>query len=166
MEQQTEPLRNKKKKVIPKPLAVDPSLISRPEGRPIVFTPEVIQKLEQVFAMDGTVKEACLYAGISPSTYYDWVKDLPELSERFEALREKPVLKARETVINSLKTPDGARWYLERKRRKEFGVRPEEEADKAPQGNIYNFFFSPELQTEVRSMEDRIKEALIQPKNV
>lgn len=144
-----------------------PKIIQPPAGagRPTVFTQEVVRKLEEVFAIDGSVEEACFYAGIGRATYYEWIKDNTELADRFNSLREKPVLKARETVIKSLATADGARWYLERKRRKEFGVKAEDEGSKIPAGNIYNFFFSPELQTEVRSMEEKIKEALIQPRN-
>lgn len=151
--------------------------VGRPTNRAIInakiaasmtkLSDEIVHKLEEVFAIDGTVEEACFYAGIGRSTYYEWIKENPELADRFEALRNKPVLKARETVIKSINTPEGARWYLERKRKAEFGARAEESAGlKQGGGNIYNFFISPELQSEVRAMEDKIKEALVQPRNV
>ena len=47
------------------------------EGRPTVMTPEVIGKLEQVFAIDGSVEEACSYAYISRNTFYEHLKVNP-----------------------------------------------------------------------------------------
>ena len=61
-----------------------------------------VKKLEEAFAMDCTVGEACLFAGISRQTYYTWIKENPELLDRFEHLRETPVLKARSTIIKGL----------------------------------------------------------------
>jgi hypothetical protein len=86
-------------------------------------TPKVLTKLEEAFAFDCSVGEACFYADISESTYYDWVKDEPELSERFKALRNKPILKARQTVVQGLNDPKNAQWYLERKLKSEFGTK-------------------------------------------
>lgn len=40
-----------------------------PRGRPTKMTPESVKKIEEVFAMDGSVGEACLFAGISQVTY-------------------------------------------------------------------------------------------------
>jgi hypothetical protein len=49
--------------------------------------------------MDCTVLEACFYADIVAQTYYNLIKEKPELLERFTALRQKPVLLARQEVI-------------------------------------------------------------------
>jgi hypothetical protein len=94
-------------------------------GRPTVMTPEVVQKLEEVFAIDGTVEEACFYADIARQTYYEWIKENPAFNDRFTALRERPVLKARQTVVKSLDNPDNAFRYLERKKKNEFSTRNE-----------------------------------------
>lgn len=101
-------------------------------GRPKEWGDEIVKKLEEVFAMDGTVSEACFYAGISRQLYYTYVKeDAPagsserDLYDRFEALREKPVLKARQTIMKSLDIPETAKWYLERKKKSEFANRTE-----------------------------------------
>lgn len=90
-------------------------------GRPSEMTEEKVKKLEEVFAIDGTVQEACFYADISKQTYYNWLEKRPELVDRFEALRERPVLKARQTVVKSLDDPEYAFKYLEKKRKNEFG---------------------------------------------
>lgn len=44
-----------------------------------------------------------------------------------------------------------------------FGI--EDESPKEKIGNIYNLFFSSEVQNEVKQMEDKIKEALIKKRN-
>ena len=84
------------------------------------MTPETIQKLEAAFAIDATIEEACLYAGISPSTYHNWINNNPDLLEKFTALRNTPILKARQTVVGSLGDANHAFKYMERKRPEEF----------------------------------------------
>lgn len=89
------------------------------------MTPDTIKKLEEVFAIGGTDKEACFYADISHQTLYDYQAKHPEFLERKEALKEKPILKARQTVVQSLSHPQHAQWFLERKRKSEFAQRVE-----------------------------------------
>lgn len=103
-----------------------------PAGRPTEISDVKIQKLEQAFSIDATIKEACFYADISPQTYYNWIETRPELLERFNALREKPVLQARQTISDNLKSdPKVAQWYLERKRKNEFSSKTELEVNGA-----------------------------------
>lgn len=91
-------------------------------GRPTVMTPELINKLEEVFAIGGTDEEACFYADISKQTLYDYQKKFPEFVDRKEALKQKPFLLARRTIVNALKdNPQYAFEYMKRKNRKEFG---------------------------------------------
>lgn len=85
------------------------------------LTDETVKKLEEVFALDGSIEEACCYANISRQTYYNWIKEFPEMNEQFDRLRQRPFLKARQTVVKSLDNPDFAFRYLERKKKKEFG---------------------------------------------
>lgn len=85
-----------------------------------------IRKLEEAFALDCTVGEACYLAEISQDTYYRWIKEDPKLSETFSRLREKPIYLARKSVIEKMeKDGDLALKYLERKRKKEFSLRTE-----------------------------------------
>lgn len=95
-------------------------LTKHPGGRPPEFE-DVVNKLEEAFAIDASIEEACFYANISRQSYYNNVKDGSELFDRFQALRNKPVLKARQTVVKSLDDPNHAFKYLERKKKKEFG---------------------------------------------
>jgi hypothetical protein len=94
---------------------------TNPVGRPTKMTPETVTKLEQAFAIDCSVEEACTYAEISRNTFYEWLKRNPEYQDRIDELRQMPLLKARQTVVNSLTDPNHAFRYLEKKRRKEFG---------------------------------------------
>lgn len=95
-------------------------------GRPTVFTPETIGKLEYAAAIDCTIQEMASYAGINRDTLYSKLQDDKDFSDRINALRDKPVLKARETIVKSLDNPQDAHWYLERKRKAEFAQRVEQ----------------------------------------
>ena len=90
-------------------------------ARPTKMTDEAIRKIEEVAALDGSVGEMAYYAGVHPDTVYAWLKEDKEFSDRITALRERPVLKARQTIVKSLDDPNHAFKYVEKKRRKEFG---------------------------------------------
>ena len=94
----------------------------REVGRPTLMTPEILNKLEEVFGIGGSDKEACFYANISHQTLYNYQEKHPEFVERKEALKERPILKARQTIVRALENPQEAKWFLERKRKKEFGL--------------------------------------------
>lgn len=96
-------------------------------GRPTVMTEAVLNKLEEVFAIGGSDEEACFYADISKQTLYDYQKNNPEFIDRKEALKERPILKARQVIVKSLDNPEHSKWYLERKKKKEFSPRIEQE---------------------------------------
>ena len=92
------------------------------------MTPDALQKLTQVFALDGSVEEACYYADISVSTYYNWIKKKPELLEGFDRIRNKPILAARMEVVKGIdNNPEFALRFLERKRSNEFGPKTKHE---------------------------------------
>jgi len=91
-------------------------------GRPTVMTPEVVAKLEQAFAIDATVEEACSYAEISRDAFYDYLKKKPKFSDRIEELRMRPILAARQRVVQGVKENyHNAMDYLKRKKKLEFG---------------------------------------------
>lgn len=96
-------------------------------GRPTVMTNEVVAKLEQAFSLGCSDIEACLFAGISKQTLYDYQKIHPEFADRKEELKEKLVLKARTVIATALNNNDEttAKWYLERKRKDEFSTKQE-----------------------------------------
>lgn len=113
-------------------------------GRPTVMTKEAIQKLEYAFSVGATVLEACWYAGIGKSTYYDYISDNSEFSDKVELLSQKPKFLAKVRIVEAIKGTDDlidkagrvvkkgkapdvatARWYAERKMKDEFSTRVE-----------------------------------------
>jgi len=94
-------------------------------GRPTKMTEDTVSKLEHAFSIGADVSAACLYADITRDTYYRYIKDNKQLSDRFEQLREKPVLKAYQTIAKDLDKTETAKWFLERKRKHEFSTRVE-----------------------------------------
>lgn len=95
-------------------------------GRPTVWTDEVFQKLKQGFLMGFNPLEACAYAGIGKSTYYDYIKANPSFSDKIEAWQTNPILKAKRTLYNDLADVSTAKWLLERKAKGEFSPRVEQ----------------------------------------
>ena len=71
--------------------------------------------------IDASVEECCSWAGISEDQYkyfreqHHWFSPLKTLCN------EMPSIKARNTVVAGLEDVNNARWYLEKKRKKEFG---------------------------------------------
>lgn len=97
-------------------------------ARPTVMTPEVIAKLEEAFAWGCSDREACLWADIAEKTLYKYQEKNPEFVQRKEALKDKPILLARKSVVNNI--PKDARLamdYLSRKRKDEFSQKSEQE---------------------------------------
>jgi len=82
---------------------------------------EVCAKLEQTAALDASTEEMCFYSDISRFSLIRYLEKHPHFAQKIEQLRQKPVLKARQTAIADLETPEGARWYLARKKKIEFG---------------------------------------------
>jgi DNA-binding XRE family transcriptional regulator len=90
------------------------------------LTPDVRSKIEYVASIDGTVEEMAYYCDVSRQTIYNWLDKESDffdkkLALKVEKLRANPVLKARQTVVQSLNDPVHAFKYLEKKRKKEFG---------------------------------------------
>jgi hypothetical protein len=88
-------------------------------GRPTVMTDEVIRKLEEAFMMDATDGEACAFAGIGETAYYDEKKRNPEFADRIHRAQQFPFMLAKKTVLNAMKDDDGAlalKWLKNRQR--------------------------------------------------
>lgn len=103
------------------------------------MTPTAIAKLETAFSYDCSIDEACLYAGITPPTLYNWRKKNPKLFKRFELLRNTPILAARKRVIKGVEESYGnAMDYLSRKRKAEFSTKDGSAAPPSEGVNIFN----------------------------
>lgn len=96
-------------------------------GRKTVMTESVLAKLEAAFSWGCPDTEACIWAGINPSSLYDYQLAHPEFTKRKELLKETPNLKARQVLNMALgqKDKQAAQWWLERKKKEEFSTRSE-----------------------------------------
>lgn len=91
---------------------------------PTVMTEENRDKLGIAFAYGCTIAEAALFANMAESTLKSWFAQDPDLKEHCMQLRLKPVLKARQSVIDALSAdPHLAFKYLERRLPEEFGTK-------------------------------------------
>lgn len=91
-------------------------------GRPTKFTEVMRKKIDEAAALGCSDTEIALFCDISRVTYYAWLKEHPELVNRIEELRDRPMLKARKTIVDKLdESYSNAMDYAKRKRPKEFG---------------------------------------------
>ena len=72
-----------------------------------LYSEATVQKLEQAFQIDATVPEACAYAGVSKSTYYNWLKDIQGFAGRMEAAKQLFFMKAKKAVVMGIEKNDG-----------------------------------------------------------
>lgn len=82
---------------------------------------KTVNRLEHAFAIGADIRSACAFAEITHTTYYKWIKEDEEIRERFERLRERPVLKAFGSIYRNLNNPEIAKWYLTKVRPEMFG---------------------------------------------
>lgn len=103
----------------------------RKRGRPSVITPDIINKLDYAFSIGCSDNEAISYAGISSSAFYNYIDKHPEYKERKEALKLKPVLKAKKANNDLIESGDPVhiRWFLERKKADEFSTKADVSID-------------------------------------
>lgn len=99
-------------------------------GRPRAIGEKELRKLEEAFKMGCTNREACFYADVCESTFYDFLKEYPEFSEKIDIWKSYEKIKARMVIHKALDNGDKdmAKWYLERKARDEFSTKQEFDA--------------------------------------
>ncbi len=101
---------------------------TKTRGRPTVFDHDTVRKLEQAFAMGCTVEEACYISGVSRSAYYKRLDDDIHFMDKMERAKLFMIIQARHTVYKAIQAGDvkTSMWYLERKRKDEFGLKTQE----------------------------------------
>lgn len=124
-------------------------------GRPTKLDDEVRRKIEEAAALDASVEEIAFYAGVHRATLHRWLQEDEGLRDRIQELRERPILKARQTITKALDDPNYAFKYLERKRRKEFGANVDLTTDgkELPQPLLYALRNNDCNQEDIRSTE-------------
>lgn len=94
-------------------------------GRPTKIDNAVMEKLHSAYSLGCSDAEACAYAEISQSLLYKYQKEHTDFLEWKEALKQKPILKAKNTIAKNLDDPKIALEYLKAKCKSEFGQRME-----------------------------------------
>ena len=111
-----------------------------PIGRPTVITQDVILKLEEAFSFGCTDLEACFYAGISKTPFYNWLAENPDFKERKEALKQWPVMVARKSVMEGCaRDYKLALEYLKHKKSDEFNTKQNLNVDGSLNVNVVKF---------------------------
>lgn len=87
------------------------------------MTEKILRKLDEAFAVDLSIKQACIYAEIAESTYHLWIKKNPKLSERFEAFKNRLSMKSKQNIATEINAGGLAisERYLARKEPEEYG---------------------------------------------
>lgn len=100
-------------------------------GRPLRLErePGKLELLREAFKLGSSDTESCAYAGISLDTLQNYCKKHPEFAVEKEKLKLLPILKAKANVVGAIAAGDlgQSNWYLERRARKEFSTRVENE---------------------------------------
>lgn len=80
--------------------------MSNDVGRPTIYDPEVVRKLEAAFNNGYNITEACQYAEIARDTYYQWLEHQEGFSDKMDNAQRAPNKKAKEVVLNAINTGD------------------------------------------------------------
>lgn len=75
-------------------------------GAKTKMTDATVKKLEEAFLVGATDLEACVHAGISKQTLYNYCKDKPAFLDRKETLKNQPTLRAKIIVDKALQDSD------------------------------------------------------------
>ena len=115
-------------------------------GRPPKITEVILRKLEEGFLYWLTDEQACLYADVPTSTFYDFLKENPEFSERKEILKNQPKIDAKITIAKALRPHDDPRLALEVAKntmRDEYNTRQELTGKDGENITAVNFVITP-----------------------
>lgn len=98
-------------------------------GRPKKITEEKLRLLKEGFLKDLTDEQACQYADVKPSTFYDYQAAHPEFSEQKKLWKTNIGLKAKINIATAIEEGDKelSKWYAERKMKDEFSTKVEQE---------------------------------------
>lgn len=130
-------------------------------GRKTIMTKDVLQKLEDGFAFTYTDEEACLYAGISKQTLYNYQKRNPQFVDRKEALRLSPNLVAKQVLVSGIaKNLPQAQWWATRKM-PEFTPKQKIEHSGVIEGGMDQASMSPKMQEAAKLFREAKTEQII-----
>jgi ACT domain-containing protein len=109
----------------------------------------VLAALEAAFNNDYSIVQACQYAGITRQTYYNWLENIEDFTEKMEIAKQMPLRKAREVIIKAVNEGDTNLAF------KFLQVRD----------NAYKNKTAIEIDPKTKTLEDKIKDFLNDPAN-
>lgn len=89
-------------------------------GRPSVINDETLRKIDEGALLGLNNSSLCLYADISQSAFYSYIKEHPDLKDRIDLLRNNNNILAMRNVRKGLEDTDKkergimTRWFLEK----------------------------------------------------
>ncbi len=103
-----------------------------PAGRKTKYTPETVKKLCDAIQLGLTYRLACLYGGITETTFYDWLQKKPEFSDAVKIAEGKAAVSWLAMIEQAAKvgTWQAAAWKLERRYPQEYGKTVQEHQGK------------------------------------
>lgn len=91
-------------------------------ARKTKYTPELVQRICGALEFGATHEIACGYAGIVPSTFYEWLKKKPEFSEAVKGAEARAAVKWLAKIEQAATTHwQAAAWKLERRYPSQYG---------------------------------------------
>ena len=91
-----------------------------------------VERLIEAFKFDATILEACFHSGITERQYKYFIEVHPDFCTIKTILKQCPILKARQAVVNALDNPHLGLAYLERKLKDEFSTKSQVAIGQAP----------------------------------
>ncbi len=113
-------------------------------------TDELVKKLVEILRLDWTITEACSYANVSRESYYTWIKDDEEFSDKMEDAREYAFIEARRTINKAIKDWDG-RLALDIMRRRDKRYKDKAESEVSGELSIWGILEQIQWKTEKNS---------------
>lgn len=94
-------------------------------GRPPAIKEDTVRKLEASLGSGFSVTTACYFAGVSRSTYYEYLAMDKDFSDRMRLAEEWCTFRARQVILQAIDGGDikAAQWWLERKSKTEFALK-------------------------------------------
>lgn len=92
--------------------------------------PEVLERLEEAVKLGLSVDDACVYAGLHRSSYYEWVKKYPEVTDLLKKAEMTGKVHHLKRIYGGDKQWQSSAWFLERKFKEEWSLRSEQDPPK------------------------------------
>jgi hypothetical protein len=132
-------------------------------ARPTKLTPEVRERVADAIGLGAYAEQAARAAGISPSTYYDWLRRGEAGEEPFSEFSETIRVREAQAEVDAIRVirqaADGGDWraaghYLERRHPERWGRRPQPQVEPVEEPARTQEEFDAEVDRLVAAFQD------------